>query len=287
MSRLHSGADAWLNQSLFLLALLVASVLLLIIAFILKETFPVIEGVGLQRFVTDEGWTPLENQFGMMPMLWGTLAATALSILIAAPVGVATAVYCRFMAHRHAAKLMRGMLVLLAGTPSVVFGFWGLTVLVPLIVQIEPPGASLLAASLVLALMIVPTIALMVDAMIAALPDEYLRGAHALGMSRAAMVLYVILPAAKRGIVAAIILATARALGETMAVLMVSGNVVNTPSNIFEPIRVLTANIALEMAYATTFHRATLFVSGLVLMMVVALLVWLAHRVAQVQPTSR
>ena len=175
--------------------------------------------------------------------------------------------------------LFRSLLTLLAGIPSVVFGFWGLTVLVPLIARFEPPGASLLAASLILTIMILPTVALMSEAAINAVPESYARCSAALGLSKDATIRKVILPAAKSGIVAAVILATARALGETMAVLMVSGNVVQTPTSIFEPIRTLTANIALEMAYATQFHRSTLFVSGLVLTFVIAALAIAARRV--------
>ena len=275
----QAHADRTLQASLFIVSLATASVLGLIVLFIFKETLPALNGPGLLRFVTDESWHPLENKFGMLPMLWGTLVCTGLAVLLATPLGIGAALFCRYFAPRSLVRIFRGMLTLLAGIPSVVFGFWGLTVLVPLIARFEPPGASLFAASLILTLMIVPTVALLSEAAISAVPESYARGSAALGLSKHATIRKVILPAAKSGIVAAVILATARALGETMAVLMVSGNVVQTPASIFDPIRTLTANIALEMAYATQFHRSTLFVSGLVLTLLIAALAIAAHRV--------
>ena len=276
---IQANADRTLQVSLFLVSLVTASVLGLIVLFIFKETLPALNGPGLLRFVTDDSWHPLENKFGMLPMLWGTLACTGLAVLLATPLGIGAALFCRYFAPAALVRPFRSLLTLLAGIPSVVFGFWGLTVLVPLIARFEPPGASLLAASLILTIMILPTVALMSEAAINAVPESYARGSAALGLSKDATIRKVILPAAKSGIVAAVILATARALGETMAVLMVSGNVVQTPTSIFEPIRTLTANIALEMAYATQFHRSTLFVSGLVLTFVIAALAIAAHRV--------
>jgi phosphate transport system permease protein len=275
----HRRADQTLERSLLAVSLLTASLVGLIILFVLRETLPALQGPGIVRFVTDESWHPLEGKFGMMPMLWGTLFSTAIAVLLATPFGVAIAIFCRYVAPPAAVPVFRGLITLLAGIPSVVFGFWGLTVLVPLIARVEPPGASLLAAGLILAIMILPTVALMSEAALAAVPGSYAMGAQALGLGRSATVLGVLLPAAKSGIIAAVILATARALGETMAVLMVSGNVVETPTSLFAPIRTLTANIALEMAYAAKFHRASLFVSGLVLTVVIIVLALAAYRV--------
>jgi phosphate transport system permease protein len=276
-------ADRTLNFSLLAVALFSASVLGLIVAFVAKETWPALsgDGPGLLRFASDPSWHPLEGRFGMLPMLWATIASTVLAIIIAAPLGVGAAVFSRYVAPAAIARPFRAMLTLLAGIPSVVFGFWGLTVLVPLVAQVAPPGASLLTASVVLAIMILPTVALLSDAALGAVPPQFALGASALGLGRAATVMRVLLPAARQGIFAAVILATARALGETMAVLMVSGNVAETPTSLFAPVRTLTANIALEMAYASSFHRSTLFVSGLVLTALVAALVWAAHRASE------
>jgi phosphate transport system permease protein len=167
---------------------------------------------------------------------------------------------------------------LLAGIPSVVYGLWGLVVLVPLITQVQPPGSSLLAGILIVALMILPTVALLTEASLASLPPAYWRGSAALGLGTWATVQGVCLPAIRSGMLTAVMLATARALGETMAVLMVCGNVVQVPESVFAPVRTLTANIALEMAYALDLHRSALFASGLVLMLVVAGLVVLTDR---------
>jgi phosphate transport system permease protein len=268
-----------LERVLLVASLLTASLVGLIVLFVVRESLPALQEPGFVSFITDESWHPLEGQFGMMPMLWGTLLSTCMAVLLATPLGIAIAIFCRYIAPPALAPLFRGLMTLLAGVPSVVFGFWGLTVLVPLIAKVEPPGASLLAAGLILTIMILPTVALMSEAALAAVPASYALGAQALGLTQRTTILRVLLPAAKNGVIAAVVLATARALGETMAVLMVSGNVVATPTSVFSPIRTLTANIALEMAYATQFHRASLFVSGLVLTVVIIVLALAVYRI--------
>lgn len=206
-------------------------------------------------------------------MLVGTLGAAGGAILLAAPLGIGSALFCHYYAPPSLARLYRRVIELLAGIPSVIYGLWGLMVLVPLIRQLEPPGPSLLAGILILALMILPTIALLADAALAGIPREYIQGAAALGFSRFSLIWRIALPAAKSGIGAGVLLGIMRALGETMAVLMVCGNVVQVPGSLFEPIRTLTANIALEMAYAMGDHRSALFVSGLLLMALVMALI--------------
>ena len=185
------------------------------------------------------------------------------------------------MRRRPLRRPYRRLIELLAGIPSVVYGFWGLVVLVPLIGAIHPPGPSLLAGIVILTIMILPTIALMADASLANIPQQYLRGAAALGLPRWATIRGVVFPAAKSGLFTGIILETGRAIGETMAILMVCGNVVQTPHSLFDPIRTLTANIAIEMAYALGDHRAALFVSGLVLMGMIAALVGAADWISR------
>ena len=162
-------------------------------------------------------------------------------------------------------RLYRRLIELLAGIPSVVYGFWGLVTLVPLIARVRPPGPSLLAGILILTIMILPTITLMAHAALAGVPKHYLQGAAALGLSRWATIRGVVFPAARSGLFTGVILETGRAIGETMAILMVCGNVVRTPHSLFDPIRTLTANIALEMGFALGDHRSALFVSGLLL----------------------
>ncbi|OQW65911.1 MAG: phosphate ABC transporter permease subunit PstC [Nitrospira sp. ST-bin4] len=254
------------------LAAIAGIVVMFIVGFLVAEALPVLSRVGLGRFFTDPSWHPAEGFYNLTPMLWGTLFAMAGSVLLATPLGILSAVFCHYYAPPMVARPYRRLIELLAGIPSVVYGFWGLVVLVPLIGEIHPPGPSLFAGILILAIMIFPTIALMADASLANVPQHYLRGAAALGLPRWATIQGIVLPTAKSGLFTGVILETGRAIGETMAILMVCGNVVQTPSSIFDPIRTLTANIALEMAYALGDHRAALFVSGLVLMaMIVAL----------------
>lgn len=261
----------WLLRGI---AVIAGMIVMLIVAFLIVEALPVLYHVGLLRFFTDPSWHPAAGFYNLTPMLWGTLFAMTGSVLIATPLGILSAVFCHYYAPIALARLYRRLIELLAGIPSVVYGFWGLVVLVPLIGEIQPPGPSLLAGILILTIMVFPTIALMADASLANVPQQYVRGAAALGIPRWATVRGVVFPAAKSGLFTGVILETGRALGETMAILMVCGNVVQTPSSVFDPIRTLTANIALEMAYALGDHRAALFVSGLVLMaMIMALAV--------------
>jgi len=270
------------NETLLLwllrgLALISGAIILLILFFLIWEAIPLFQQVGLSRFFTDPSWHPASNEFNLTPMLAGTLLVTAASVLIATPLGILSAVFCHYYTPPAIAQLYRRLIELLAGIPSVVYGFWGLVVLVPLINRIHPPGPSLLAGTLILTLMILPTIALVSDASLASVAPEYIKGAAALGLGRWAMIRGVVLPAARSGLITGVILETGRAIGETMAVLMVCGNVVQVPHSLFDPVRTLTANIALEMAYAVDNHRAALFVSGLVLMGLIALLVAIAE----------
>lgn len=271
------GADRLLTVVLGGLAAVSGLVVVVIAVFLVWGSAPALSAIGVGRFFGDPSWHPhrdaAQGTFNLAPMLWGSVLLSAGAVTLAAPAGVVSAVFCRFYAPGVVARAYRRLLELLAGIPSVVYGFWGLVSLVPLIRRLEPPGQSLLAGILILALMILPTVALMADAALRSVPRSILDAAAALGMGRWATVAGVALPAARGGIVTGLMLAAARAVGETMAVLMVCGNVVQMPDSIFDPVRTLTANIALEMAYAADHHRAALLASGLLLMAVVALLV--------------
>lgn len=251
---------------------------LLVLGFLLMEAWPALRRIGVMALLGGAGWHPLEGRFGLAPMLCSSLAIAGGGMLVAAPLGLGCAIFIEFSAPRWLRQPYRKLLGLLAGMPSVVYGLWGLTAIVPLIARIEPPGTSLLAAVLVLALMIVPTVGLSSAAALASVPPALLQGAAALGMARRAIVFGVAVPAARAGIAAGIVLGTARALGETMAVLMVAGNVVQMPGGWFDPVRSLTANIALEIAYAEGLHRAGLFAGGLLLTCLVLLLAWIGAR---------
>lgn len=266
-------ADQRLALLLRVCASAAAALVLLILAFLVIEAWPALRDLGLIRFFSDRSWHPTEGQYNLSAMLAGTVSCTFGALILAVPCGIAAALFSRYYAPGLVAGSFRRLIELLAGIPSVVYGLWGLTSVAPLIGRLSPPGTSLLAGILILALMILPTIALTADAALAAVPKNYLNGAWALGLSRWGMIRGVALPAARPGIASGVFLAAARALGETMAVLMVCGNVVQVPHSLFDPVRTLTANIALEMAYAMEDHRAALFVSGLALMLLVLAMV--------------
>ena len=262
-------------------AIVAAAVVLFIIVFVFWESIPALVDVGAHRFVSDSSWHPTEGRFNLLPMVAGTLLVTVGAVALAIPLGLTSAFFCHQYAPRALVSPYRRLIQLLAGIPSVVYGFWGLVVLVPIIGSWQPPGASLLAGALILSVMILPTVALTAEIALAAVPAELVRGAAALGLGRRATLFGVVLPAARGGILSGVFLAIARAVGETMAVLMVCGNVVEVPDSVFDPVRTLTANIALEMAYAMGDHRAALFVTGLVLSLFIVVLVLVNARLTR------
>lgn len=272
--------DSILVWTLRLAAAVAGAIAVLILFYLVKESLPALAEVGITRFFTDSSWHPSENLYNLTPMLAGTLLVMAGAVFIATPLGIFSAIFCQYYAPSFMVPLYRRLMEVLAGIPSVVYGFWGLMVLVPAVNEIRAPGASLLAATLVLAIMVLPTIALMADAALENVPQSYITAAHALGLSRQGILRIAVFPAAKSGLFTGVILETGRAIGETMAVLMVCGNIVQLPSSIFDPVRTLTANIALEMAYATGTHRSSLFVSGLVLLGLVIALVTAADLIS-------
>ncbi|MEP3479923.1 MAG: phosphate ABC transporter permease subunit PstC [Fuerstiella sp.] len=269
------NADRWLAFVTRTCALFSAIIVLLVVTFLALESWPAIQHVGFGRFVTDASWHPLSGLFNLIPMIVGTALTTIGSLFIAVPLGIGSAVFGCFYAPPRLAGFHRRSVELLAGVPSVVFGLWGLVVLVPLLAPLGGSGQSLFAATLVLGLMIVPTIALTSQSALQAVPSQLISGAAALGLQRWVIVWRIALPAGKSGIKTGLLLATCRAMGETMAVLMLAGNVAKMPDSIVSPIRTLTTNVALEMGYATSEHRAILFVSGLVLMSVVCIVILL------------
>lgn len=244
-----------------------------IAAFVATEAFPAIKELGIVRFFMDEAWRPTSSDasgFLISPMLVGSLLVTAGAVLVAVPLGILSALFSQYYAPAWLAAAYRRIIELLGGIPSVVFGFWGLVVLVPVINWFEPPGQSLLAGILVLSLMVLPTVALTAESALRGIPRQYLDAAVATGLGRGARIVHVALPAARKGILAGVVLAASRAIGETMAVVMVCGNVVQIPDSLFTPVRTVTANIALEMGYAQATHRSALFVTGLALLILVA-----------------
>lgn len=288
MSR--SRIDDWTKWLLGSVALAACLLVGLILWFLGAGSLPALQSVG-SRFMTDASWHPAAEaeagSFAIVPMILGSLLITAGSVSVAAPIGLASAIFCQFYAPQSLAWGYRRLVQLLAGIPSVVFGFWGLVVLVPWIASWQSPGPSLLAGTIVVALMILPTVMLLADASLAAVPRSFIIAAASLGMGRWSIVRSIAIPAARSGIAMAILLGATRAVGETMAVVMVCGNVVQVPQGLFDPVRTLTANIALEMGYAMGDHRSSLFVSGLVLLILAGGMIAAVDFVSRKTPQPR
>jgi phosphate transport system permease protein len=256
--------------------------LLLIALFIFKEGLPFIFKVGLGNFLFATKWDPQAGQFGIWSMFVSSLWVTAGAMAVGAPLGVAGAVFLVEFVPRSVMRIVKPTIELLAGIPSVVYGFIGVMVLAPFIRgHFGGPGLSVLAASIILGIMILPTvISISIDS-ITAVPNSYREGSFALGATRWQTVRMVVLKAARSGIIASVILGMGRAIGETMAVIMVAGNAVKIPHSALDSVRTLTANIALEMGYATGMHRQALFATGVVLFIVIMILNSMASSVVK------
>lgn len=262
--------------------LLLACALAASAAVVLIALFVVLEGWPVLPRLLDRVWSPEEGRFGIWPMLWGSAAVTAGALLLAVPAGVGMALFLTEVAPPGLGAVVRPLLQVLAGIPSVVFGFVGLSLLVPAIRRgLGGPGFSLLAGALVLGVMVLPTIAAVAEDALRALPPAYREGAAALGATPWQVVYRVLLPAARGGVLTAVVLGLGRALGETMAVLMVTGNVPWVPHSPLDPVRTLTGNIAMEMGYAVGEHRAALFATGALLLAVVMAVNAAARRVGR------
>jgi len=265
--------DKVISTILFLVALSAISGLALITVFIFKEGVPIIARVGGRQFFLSSDWDPGIGHFGIFSMIIGSVAVTAGAMVIGIVFGLGLAIVLTQFAPRTIAGMLKPAIELLAGIPSVVFGFMGVVTLVPLIrTYLGGPGLSVLASSMVLGIMVLPTItSISIDAL-QAVPRTYWEGSVALGATRWQTTHMVLLKAARSGIVAAAILGMGRAVGETMAVIMVAGNTLEIPRSLLDPTRTLTSNIALEMAYASGDHRQALFATGVTLFVIIMLL---------------
>jgi phosphate ABC transporter permease protein PstC len=249
------------------------SALLLIALFILNEGLPFIFKYGLKEFLFSSEWQPSMGKFGIYPMIVASILVTLGAMIVGAPLGVAGALFLTEYAPKTIMRIIKPTIELLAAIPSVVFGFIGVMVLAPLIRQnFGGPGLSLLAASIILGIMILPTITSISIDSILAVPQSYREGSLALGATVWQTIHMVTIRASKSGIIASIILGMGRAIGETMAVIMVAGNSVSIPTSSLDSVRTLTANIALEMSYATGMHRQALFATGVVIFIVIIIL---------------
>ncbi len=245
----------------------------LICVFLFANGIPAISEIGVGKFLGGTSWKPSNDIYGIFPMIIGSLYVTAGAMLIGVPIGILTAVFMARFCPKGFYKVAKPAIELLAGIPSVVYGFFGLMVIVPLIRKLfGGSGTSMLAASVVLGIMILPTIIGVSESAIRAVPESYYEGSLGLGASHERSVFFAVLPAAKSGILAAIILGLGRAVGETMAVVMVAGNQAIIPEKLTQGVRTMTANIVLEMGYATDLHREALIATAVVLFVFILLI---------------
>lgn len=242
----------------------------LICIFLFANGVPAMAKIGFGKFLLGRTWQAGNGLFGIFPMIIGSIYVTAGAIIVGVPIGILAAVFLARFCPKPLYRIMKPGVELLAGIPSVVYGFFGLMIIVPWVRDTFRPyyggnGLSLFSAALLLGIMILPTIISISESAIRAVPDKYYQGALALGATHERSVFRTVVPAAKSGIMAGIVLGIGRAFGETMAVIMIAGNQAWVPDNMFQGIRTLTANIVMEMGYAQDLHREALIATGVVL----------------------
>lgn len=281
-------SKAWMEkfmQVVFLVAAC-ASVLAvaLICVFLFANGIPAMKEIGFLKFLTGEQWKPGNDIYGIFPMIIGSIYVTAGAILVGVPIGILTSVFMAFYCPKKIYRPLKSATELLSGIPSVIYGFFGLVVMVPVVKEIgsvlrdmgridyTAKGNSMLTASLLLGIMILPTIIGVTESSLRAVPSHYYEGALALGATHERSIFCIILPAAKSGVVSGVVLGVGRAIGETMAVIMVAGNQAKLPEGLFKGVRTLTANIVIEMGYASGLHREALIATGVVLFVFVLLI---------------
>ena len=238
----------------------------LICIFLFANGIPAIRQIGFVKFITGDIWRPGNELFGIFPMIIGSIYVTAGAIIFGVPIGILTSVFMAMYCPKKIYRPLKSGIELMAGVPSIVYGFFGLILIVPLIRQIfGGTGTSMLAACVLLGMMILPTIIGVTESAIRSVPESYYEGSLALGATKERSIFFVMLPAAKSGILAAVVLGIGRAIGETMAVVMVAGNQPRMPQGILKGVRTMTANIVTEMGYATGLHREALIATAVVL----------------------
>ncbi|MBR5229061.1 MAG: phosphate ABC transporter permease subunit PstC [Firmicutes bacterium] len=238
----------------------------LICIFLFKTGFSGIKEIGLFEFLTGTEWRPKNDIYGIFPMIIGSIYVTAGAIVIGVPAGILCSIFMASFCPKWLYRFLKPVINLMAGIPSIVYGFFGLVVFVPIMQELTgTAGKGLLTASILLGVMILPTIISVSEAAIRAVPPQYLEGALALGATKEKSVFFTVVPAAKSGILAGVVLGIGRAIGETMAIIMVAGNQPVVPDSIISGVRTMTANIVLEMGYATGLHREALVATAVVL----------------------
>lgn len=250
----------------FLTAFASVALVALICLFLFSSGLPTIIQLGTESFLFGQRWRPNNDIFGVLPMILGSIYITAGAVLLGVPIGIFTAVYLAHFCPKKIYGYLKSAVELLAAIPSVIYGFFGLVVLVPTVREmLGGTGSSILTAAMLLGMMILPTIISVTEASLRAVPVSYYEGALALGVDKVRSYFFVVVPAARSGIFAAVILGVGRAIGETMAVVMVAGNQARMPQGLLEGIRTLTTNIVIEMGYAADLHRDALLATAVVL----------------------
>ena len=250
----------------------------LICVFLFANGIPAIGKIGPLKFLRGETWRPSNEIFGIFPMIMGSIYVTAGAILIGVPIAILTSVFLAKYCPKQIYRPLKSATELMAGVPSIVYGFFGLVLIVPMVrdfshflvevtgnKHLNSNGSSMLTASILLGIMILPTIIGVTESAIRSIPDSYYEGSLALGATHERTIFRVILPAAKSGVLAGVVLGIGRAIGETMAVIMVAGNQARMPDGLLKGVRTMTANIVIEMGYATDLHREALIATGVVL----------------------
>ena len=265
------------SKGVFLASALIAVIILLIIigfVFYKGLTPFIFKGYSFKDFFFGTKWMPSSDIYGAMPMLFASIAGTFGSLLVGVPIGILTAIFIAEVAPKRIGKFISTSVELLAGIPSVLYGIFGLTIIVPWVMNTfnVAKGQSLLAIIIVLSIMMLPTIVTVSETAIRAVPKSYKEGSLALGASHIETIFKVVVPAAKSGILAAVVLGIGRAIGETMAIMLVAGNSAIMPTSIMDSVRPLTTNIALEMGYAFGTHQEMLFATGVILFLFILLL---------------
>ena len=253
--------------------------------FLFANGIPAIGKIGVADFLLGETWRPSNDIYGILPMILGSIYVTAGAIILGVPIALLTSVFLAYYCPKRMYPVLQSAVSLMAGVPSVVYGFFGLVMIVPTMQQITGrDGSNMLTASILLAIMILPTIVGVTESAIRSVPGSYYEGSLALGATHERSVFCAILPAAKSGLIAGVVLGIGRAIGETMAVIMVAGNQARLPAGLLRGIRTLTSNIVLEMGYAADLHREALIATGVVLfvfILIINLAVSLLNRRAE------
>ncbi|MCC7554381.1 MAG: phosphate ABC transporter permease subunit PstC [Methanobacteriaceae archaeon] len=267
-----------IEKGLFITAIFSIIIIFTILIFIVMEALPAFQEYGFFRFMFGMEWSPNDDNFGVFTMILGSIFVTFLALMMAVPLSLLCAFFMEEIAPNKVKIFLKPVIQTLAGIPSVVYGFFGLTVLVPLVREyFGGTGFSIFTASLILAVMILPTIISVSQDAIKSVPHDFKEASFGLGSTNWQTIRLIIFPAALPGIVTAIILGIGRAIGETLAVIMVAGNVVQIPGSIFDPVRTLTTNIALEMGYATGLHYNALFGTAVILFIIIIILLIIAN----------